>query len=177
MIVMTTWCIVAGMVTAAMVAVIAWRRRSDRLPATMFAETDQAIRTIQRSALRNILPECPGGVITDFDEDKMRECVTTVHRVIRFVCTVERHPQGLLHTISSQLIRRKSGKYHAQCMLTAMLVLYRELEESGIKQEDVTIEISEPDQGTHYLGMLLSRQQHDRLAATLLNPRPDESAA
>lgn len=173
---MTTWCVAAGMVTVAMVAVIAWKRRNDRLPATMFAQTDQAIRTIQRSALRTILPRSREGDPPDIDEERMRQCVTTVHRVIRFAYTIEEHPKGFLHTLSSQLIRPKPGKYHVQCMLTAMMVLYRELEESGIRQSEVTIELSESDEGTHYLGMLLNPRQHDWLAVRLLTPRASAKA-
>ena len=89
----------------------------------------------------------------------------TVQDALRFVYTVERSDQGMLHVISSQLLKRRSQKYQVQATAVVMLLLTQRMRKSGLKEEDVSIDLSESELGTQYVQMRLSSAHHEQFAA------------
>ena len=154
--------IIGGIVVLLVVGFFFWRRRATPSVA-MFRAIDDAITRLQRTALTNILPEQPQGTVKGFDPDTMAGQTARLHDTIRFIYTVERHGFALLHIVSSQLLRPKSQKYHIQCMLVVMMVLNRQLDDSGIKQDDVSFDVDQSELGTQFVYMSLSPQQHEQL--------------
>jgi hypothetical protein len=65
--------------------------------------------------------------------------------VLGLIYTVERVQDKFLHMVSSQLKRARSGNYHEQCMLTMIMFLERELEETGINPGDVELHFDQSD--------------------------------
>lgn len=122
----------------------------------------EAIPQLQRRAVRNILPLQPPGGARDFQPQRAAAQTRRVADTIRLVYTVEQHEHGFLHAVSSQLVRRKSRKFHVHCALVVMLVLERQLTDSGITKEDVAFNVDQSDLGTFYVYMLLSPEQHQQ---------------
>ena len=131
-------------------------RRGATPPAAMFGEIHTAILDIQQVASRNILPLEQSQNVTGIDQDQMQRQSCRVRETIRYVCTIAESENGLVHTISSQLLRPKPEKYQVQCMLIAMLTLNQCLEESGIDPKSVEFNIARSATGTHYVADVAS---------------------
>lgn len=163
--------IVAGIALLLAVVAFFYWRNSTTPSIAMFRAIEAAILKLQQIAVTNILPAQPSGGAAGFNPDAMLRQTETLEGVIRFVYTIEHHENGLLHIVSSQLLRHKSLKYQIQCMLVAMLVLNRQLGDADIKQEEVAFDISQSELGTHYASMFLSQEQHDKFVATINRPQ------
>ncbi|HOX05402.1 MAG TPA: hypothetical protein PK280_03290 [Planctomycetota bacterium] len=131
----------------------------------MFGKIGDAVSKLQLRAAKNIFPYTPGEEIRGFNPDAMQDLTICVEDTIRFVYTIEKHPQGLVHIISSQLCKPKSKKYHVQCMLVVMASLLRQIGDAGINQNEVKFEITESDLGTQYVNMLVSLEHQEKLDA------------
>lgn len=140
-------------------------RREATPPAGMFMEIRAAILDRQRVASQNILPLEQAQKVTGIDRDQMLRQSCHVRETIRYVYTIEESENGLVHTISSQLLKPKPEKYHVQCMLVAMLTLNQCLDESGVDPKSIEFNIDRSATGTHYVAMLLSRDKHDQIMA------------
>ena len=158
--------IIGGIIVLLVAGFFIWRLRTTPSVA-MFGEIDKAIIRLQRTALNNILPEQTDVAVRDFDTDTMARNIANLHDTIRFIYTVEKHEHGFLHIVSSQLLRPKKQKYHIQCMLIAMMVLSRQLSDSGINQNMVSFDVGQSEFGTQYVLMLLSPQQHEQYSASV----------
>ena len=140
-------------------------RRGATPPAAMFGEIRTAILDLQQIASKNILRLEQAQKVTGIDQNQMLRQSCHVRETIRYVYTVEESENGLVHTVSSQLLRPKPEKYQVQCMLIAMLTLNQCLEESGIDPKSVEFNIDRSATGTHYVVMLLPREKHDQMMA------------
>ncbi len=138
-------------------------RRGATPSAAMFGEIRNAILDLQQVASRSIFPLEQSQNVTGIDQDQMQRQSCRVRETIRYVYTIEESENGLVHTISSQLLRPKPEKYQVQCMLIAMLTLNQCLEDSGIDPKSVEFNIDRSATGTHYVAMLLPREKHDRM--------------
>jgi hypothetical protein len=138
-------------------------RRGATPPAAMFGEIRTAILDPQQIASKNILHLTQAQKVTGIDQNQMLRQSCRVRETIMYVYTIEESENGLVHTISSQLLRPKPEKYQLQCMLIAMLTLNQCLEETGIDQESVEFNNDRSATGTHYVAMLLPRQKHDQM--------------
>lgn len=125
----------------------------------LMEEIDRDIRSLQLKAGAKVFPEATEGGGGP-EPSAMQDLCATAGGTIRFVYTVERFQGRLLHTLSSQLVADKSKQYHIQCMLVAMMVLQKEVDDAGIKPDDVKFDIAESDRGTQYLRVLLTPDQH-----------------
>lgn len=141
-------------------------RRGATPPVAMFAEIRTAILALQHVASQNILPLQQTEKVTGIAQDQMLRQSCHVRETIRYVYTIDESENGLVHTISSQLLRPKPEKYQVQCMLIAMLTLNQCLEESGIDPKSVEFNIDRSATGTHYVAMLLPRAKHDQMMAS-----------
>jgi hypothetical protein len=141
---------------------VVFRRRSTP-PVELFGQIRSAILDLQRIASANILSLQQAQKLTGFDQDQMLRQSCHVGDTIRYVYTIEEAQDGLVHTISSQMLKKKNEKYQVQCMLIAMLTLNQSLEAAGIDPKTVEFNIDRSVTGTHYLEMLLSRAQHDQM--------------
>jgi len=140
-------------------------RRGATPPAAMFGEIRTAILDLQQVASQNILPLEHSQKVTGIDQDQMLRQSCHVRETIRYVYTIEESENGLVHTISSQLLRPKPEKYQVQCMLIAMLTLNQCLEESEIDPKSVEFNIDRSATGTHYVAMSVPREKHDQMMA------------
>ena len=140
-------------------------RRGATPPAAMFAEIRTAILDLQRIASQNVFPIEQRQKVTGSDQDQMLRQSCHVRDTIRYVYTVEETESGLVHTISSQLLKPNPEKYQVQCMLVAVLTLNQCLEESGIDPKSVEFDIDRSATGTHYVAMLLPREKHYQMMA------------
>lgn len=132
-------------------------------PVAMFGEVRTAILDLQRVASQNIFPLEQTQKVTGIDQEQMLRQSRRVCETIRYVYTVEESEDGVVHTISSQLLKPKPEKYQVQCMLIAMLTLNECLKESGIDPKSVEFNIDRSATGTHYVAMLLPRDKHDQM--------------
>jgi non-ribosomal peptide synthetase component E (peptide arylation enzyme) len=146
------------------VALLAFRRGSTP-PVEMFGQIRSEILDLQRIASANILSLKQAEKLTGFDQDQMLRQSRHVAETIRYVYTIEEAENGLIHTISSQMLKRKNEKYQVQCMLIAMLTLNQSLEAAGIDPKTVEFNIDRSVTGTHYLEMLISQSKHDQMMA------------
>ncbi len=144
------------------VAWVVFRRRSTP-PVELFGKIRSEILNLQRIASANILSLHQAQKLTGFDQNQMLRQSCHVAETIRYVYTIEESENGLIHTISSQMLKRKNEKYQVQCMLIAMLTLNQSLEAAGIDPKTVEFNIDRSVTGTHYLEMLLSQAQHDQM--------------
>jgi hypothetical protein len=142
-----------------------WIRRGSTPPAAMFDEMRAAIRELQQIASQNILPLEQTQKVTGIDLEQMLQQSRQVGNIIRYVYTVEEAENGIVHTISSQLLKPKPEKYQVQCMLIAMLTLNQCLEESGIDPKSIEFTIDRSATGTHYVAMLLPPEKHTQMMA------------
>jgi hypothetical protein len=140
-------------------------RRGATPPATMFGEIRAAILDLQHVASQNIFSLEQTQKVTGIDQDQMLRQSCHVRETIRYVYTIEESENGLVHTISSQLLKKKPEKYQVQCMLIAMLTLNQGLEDSGIDPKSVEFNIDRSATGTHYVAMLLPPEKHDQMMA------------
>lgn len=157
--------IIAILVVVAFALAFFLIRRGATPPTAMFREIRSAILDLQRVASQNIFPLEQAQKITGIDEDQMLRQSRTVRGTIRFIYTIEDSENGLVHTISSQLLKRKPEKYQIQCMLIAMLTLNQCLDDSGIDPKSVEFNIERSASGTHYVAMLLPREKHEQMMA------------
>jgi hypothetical protein len=159
------WYIIPALAVIVVVAAVV--RRSRATPSVaMFQAIDRGILDLQRKAIANVIPD-QHGEIRGFDEQAARGSTVTLEQTIRFVYTVEQREGSFGHIVSSQLKRPKGKKYQIQCMLVVMLVLNRQLERSGIKPDNVKFEIDESALGTQYVVMILTAEQHGRIASAV----------
>ncbi len=156
------WYILAGVITVVMLGVGFWKR-SNNPSVAMFGEIERAVRQLQCKAVDHVM-EDGSDYIARFNADSTAGQTVTIRNIFRMIYTVEHIREGFLHTISSQLKRAKGGNYHEQCTLIVMMVLQRELEEAGIKQDDVELQLEQSEFGTQYIYMLLDSNQHSRLS-------------
>lgn len=140
-------------------------RRGSTPPVEMFGQIRSAILDLQRIASGNILLLEQSQKLTGFDQEQMLRQSCHVGETIRYVYTIEEAENGLVHTISSQMLKRKNEKYQVQCMLIAMLTLNQSMEAAGIDPKSVEFNIDRSVTGTHYLEMFISRAKHDTLMA------------
>lgn len=140
-------------------------RRGATPPAAMFGEIRTAILDLQHIASQAVLPLEATQTVAGIDQDQMLRQSCHIRETIRYVYTIEESENGLVHTISSQLLKPKPEKYQVQCMLIAMLTLNQRLEESGIDPKSVEFNIDRSETGTHYVAMLLPREKHDQMMA------------
>lgn len=131
----------------------------------MFGEVRTAILDLQRVASQNIIPLEQAQKVTGIDQEQMLRQTRQVCETIRYIYTVEESQDGVVHTISSQLLKPKPEKYQVQCMLIAMLTLNQCLEDSGIDPKSVEFNIDRSATGTHYVAMLLPRDKHEQMLA------------
>ena len=153
--------IVAISIVTGCVVVFFLLRRGATPPAAMFGEIRTAILKLQRIASQNIFPVEQSQKITGIDQDQKLQQSCHVRETIRYVYTVEETESGVIHTVSSQLLKPKPEKYQVQCMLIAMLTLNQCLAESGIDPKSVEFSIDRSATGTHYVAMMLPREKHD----------------
>jgi hypothetical protein len=135
----------------------------------MFSKISDGLSQIQKSAYGTIIPNSDSQSMANFDESKMKAQTVTLENTIRFVYTVEQNEYGFLHTISSQLLKRKNKKYQVQCMLVAMMTLNTQLKDASIEEGEVNFDIDESELGTQYIGMQLSEKQHEQLLGATEN--------
>jgi len=158
----------ALLVLAAVIVLWLLVRRINSSPSVaMFHAIEFAMGELQRVAVDNVLPEQPEGGVAGFNPEKMEKQTARIGNSLRLVYTVKHHEEGFLHTASSQLVRPAGHKYHTQCTFIIMLVLYEELKECGIPQEDVSISMHESELGTQFVYMELTAEQHERFVGGL----------
>jgi hypothetical protein len=153
------------------IAVI-WVRSATTPPPEMFLEIREALLELQQEASQNVEPISASEKIHGIDLDSMPKKMREVRRTIRFVYTIAESQNGLVHTISSQLLKPKSEKYQAQCMIIAMFILNECLGEAGIDLKSIAFEIFRSEIGTHFLEMSLTRDQHQQIMASILAAPP-----
>jgi len=154
-------------VVVIIVIVIVYRKRSGGPSVEAFQRITDAIMTIQRVAVRNVLPQTKSGAITGINEKQMESQTAIVDDTIRFIYTVERDEEDYLHIVSSQLVKRKRRKYQIESMLIVMLAFQRQLPECGIKPENVEFDIQESELGTQYVMMKLNEKQNGLLKSKI----------
>jgi hypothetical protein len=149
------------------IPLVAWLvlRRGSTPPVEMFEQVRRAILDLQKVAAENILQLEQAQKLTGFDQNQMLRQSCHVAETIRYVYTIEEAENGLIHTISSQMLKRKNEKYQVQCMLIAMLTLNQSLEAAGIDPKSVEFQVNRSVMGTHYLAMFTSREVHEKLIA------------
>jgi len=161
---MQTFLILLGVVVV-IAALYWWYSRGATLSAAMFDEIRDTILRLQQAAAENVFPLEKGNHLTGIHEEKMARQSSHVGPLIRFVYTIEESPTGLVHVISSQLLRPMPEKYQVQCMLVAMLTLNRQLSDSGTDPQEVEFDIEQSVTGTQYVMMSVTQEQHDRMLA------------
>ncbi|MHA2218769.1 MAG: tetratricopeptide repeat protein [Candidatus Hodarchaeales archaeon] len=155
--------LITAIIVSVVITIALWLRKRGPSVA-MMGRIDKALRTVQKQAAANILPASDEGEALSLDVKTMQKQTITVANTIRFIYTVEEHPEGLLHMVSSQLIKSRSKKYQVECMVFVTIVLRQfQFEEAGIKQDDVKLNIFETEMGTQYVSMLLTSDQHNKL--------------
>ena len=159
------WYVVAGVAVIIIVGAII--RKSRATPSVaMFHAIERGILDLQRKALADVLPD-QQREIRGFAEKAALGHTVTLKETIRFIYTVEQREGGFMHLVSSQLKQPRGKKYQMQCMLVVILVLNRQLEQAGIKQDDVKFDIDESAVGTQYVGMILTAEQHGRIMSVV----------
>lgn len=161
---MQTFLILLGIV-AVVAALYWWYWNGGTLSSAMFGEIQDTIVRLQQAAAENVMPLEKGDHLTGINEEKMARQSSHVGQSIRFVYTIEESPTGLVHVVSSQLLRPLPQKYQVQCMLVAMLTLNRQLSDSGTDPQEVEFDIDQSVTGTQYVTMSVTREQHDRMLA------------
>lgn len=157
--------VIALVIVIGCVVVLLVLRRGVTPSVAMFAEIRTAILDLQRVASHNIFPAEQCQKLTGFDQEEMLQQSCHVRDAIRYVYTVGECETGLVHVVSSQLLKPKPEKYQIQCMLVAMLTLNQCLADAGIDPKSVEFGIDRSPTGTHYVSMSLTRDQHDRMMA------------
>ena len=140
-------------------------RRGATPPAAMFAEIRTATLDLQRVASQNVFPVGQNQKVNGIDQDQMLRQSCRVRDTIRLVYTIKESETGLVHFVSSQLLKPKPEKYQIQCMLVAMLTLNQCLEDAGIDPKSVEFNIDRSATETHYVAMSLTRDKHDQMMA------------
>ncbi|MCU0709006.1 MAG: hypothetical protein MUF23_11995 [Pirellula sp.] len=140
-------------------------RRGTTPPAAMFAEIRSAILELQGVASKNVFTVEQSQKMTGIDQDRMHQQTCRVRDTIRYVYTIEESATGMVHVVSSQLLKPKPEKYQIQCMLLAMLTLNQCLTDAEIDPNSVEFDIDRSATGTHYVAMSLSREQHEKMMA------------
>lgn len=162
----TTIYVTIGILIVLAIAVYFLFFRSGKSPSVaMFGAIESTLLQLQQRAFGNIVSPETAAKPSEAEMQKMMEQTGTVYNLVRFIYSIERHDQGFMHVISSQLIGDKTEEFHVQCMLFVMLTLTRQLEEFGISEKEVSFDISESDAGTQYLYMLLNPNQHQLISS------------
>ena len=156
--------ILAGIVVAVVVLGAIFWKKVNTPSAEMYEAIEKAVRELQSKAMDSVISDGKDSDNTGFNADLIHGKTVTVQNTLRLIYTVEHCQNEFLHTISSRLVCNKNRKYHVECMLVVMLVLQRELEEVGIKQDDVEFQFDRSGYGTQYLYMLLDSGQHNRFS-------------
>lgn len=142
-----------------------WIRSRANPSVAMLGEIQWAVLDLQIAASRNIVPIERSDKITGFDEEEMDRQCRRVGGMLQFIYTISESEAGMEHLVSSRLLKRKPEKYQVQCMLFVILTLNRRLADAGIDPKSVEFSVDRSDLGTHYVGLTLSRDQHDRMIA------------
>lgn len=150
-------------VTVVVIGVIFWKKVNTP-SAEVYDAIEKAVKKLQSKAKYSVISAENGSDNAGLDEDCIALETETVQNIIKLVYTIQQAQNEFLHTFSSQLVCNKNRKYHIECMLVMMLVLQRELEEAGIKPDDVEFQVDQSGFGTQYLYMLLDSDQQDRFS-------------
>lgn len=156
------WYVIGGM--AFLFAWWRWKAR-DNPSMAMLGGIDSTVRNLQRTALDRLDTD-PSGE-NPFDEQQMLRQTATVQGTIRFVYSIERSEGVFLHTVSSQLVSRRSKAYQVQCMLVAILTLQRQWTAAGLSGTEVPMRIEESARGTHLVFLEFTPERHERFRGAL----------
>ena len=121
------------------------------------------IEALQKQAATNITPLNQSEQLGGVDETAMQRQTAQIRNTIRFVYTIDEAPDGIVHMVSSQMLKPKSPKYQVQCMLVVMAVFQQQLQGAGIDPQTIPFNITESETGTQCLAMLLTSSQHSAL--------------
>ncbi len=157
------WIVAAVVLVVIVIAV----RRARSPSVRVFGEIDAGLVRIQRHAIGNVASATDDGTIRPLSVAEMRESSFNVDRTISFAYTAEQREGGYLHLVSSKLMKPRPAKYQVECMLVAMLVLNRELEQAGLGSDDVGLGVDESETGTQYISLELTPEQHDLFCAAI----------
>ncbi|MEZ6106682.1 MAG: hypothetical protein R3B96_11335 [Pirellulaceae bacterium] len=131
----------------------------------MFGALRDAVLELQERAAADIFPEPESDEDEPFDPDRMDALCLRVEETIRLIYTIEELDGGLLHVMSSQLVSRRPEKYQVHCMVIALMTVGERLKQAEIDMKDVGVDIERAPTGTHYVRILLTREQHDLMMA------------
>lgn len=164
------WYIVAAVVIVAVVLMYwAWQR--SRPSVEMFRTIEKTICQLQRLAVENVFQHQPDGQLSKAEEEAYKRQSAMIGEIISFVYSIEKCDDNVAHLISSRLHCEKSEKYHLQCMSVAILLIVHQLNACDISEKDVGFELKRSDQGTQYLGVMLTAEQHEKLVAYIEGSR------
>ncbi len=145
-------------VVIAGVAVILWRRAGSTPSMAMWSDISETIPRLQRAAASNVHHAGEDTVASA----AMAKQTAVLRETIRFIYTIARDGDHVNHVISSQLVARKPEKYQVESMLVAMLALTRQLKAAGIEGDQGRFEVDRSEAGTHFMGLLLTAEEHER---------------
>lgn len=157
--------LVAGIAVAVIIVLVIALRRANSPSVGMMQDVREAVLSLQAVAATQITEVRADGQVLGVSLAAMERQTQRVRETIRFVYTIERDGEQVIHTVSSQLLARKPEKYQIQCMLVALLTLSQQLESAGIDPKTVPFNINRSELGTHFVALALTPDQNAKLLA------------
>lgn len=149
-------------------ALLAYRSLRSRMSTRHIQELSAGLLTLQRRAFKNVMSPPDEGHRLPSRKDLQQSHFNTCQQ-FGIVYTIAHENGSYIHTISGKAPGRPR-KFVIESMLILILELTRQFEEAGYQFDEAghgdspKLNIAESELGTQFIELLLTPEQHERLA-------------